>query len=53
MIRITLLMAIAALVLSGWARARQQEMLNHSRDVQMQEMQDASCDPSSGPSGAG
>jgi hypothetical protein len=53
MIRITLLIVIGALVLGGWAWAREQEMLNHSSDVQMQEMQDASCDPSSNPSGAG
>ncbi len=53
MFRITLLVAIAALVLGGWAWAREQEILNHPRDAQMQEMQDASCDPSSDPSGAG
>ena len=53
MIRITLLAVIASLVLGGWAWAREQELLNHSSNVQMQEMQDASCDPSSSPSGAG
>ena len=53
MIRITLLIVCAALLLSGWAWARQQEMLNHPHDVQMQEMESASCDPSSSPSGAG
>jgi hypothetical protein len=53
MIRITLLMLIGALVLGGWAWAREQEMLNHSTDVQLQEMQSASCNPSSDPSGAG
>ncbi len=53
MIRITLLVVVGALVLGGWARAREQEILNHSGDAQMQEMQSASCDPSSDPSGAG
>ncbi len=53
MIRITLLVIIGALVLGGWARAREQEMLNHPANVKMQEMEDASCDPSSDPSGAG
>ena len=53
MIRITLLVVIGALVLSGWARAREQEMLNHPHDVKMQQMEDSSCDPSSDPSGAG
>jgi hypothetical protein len=53
MIRTTLLVVIGVLVLSGWARAREQEMLNHSADVNMQEMQDASCTPSSDPTGAG
>jgi hypothetical protein len=53
MIRITLLILIGALVLGGWAWAREQEMLNHNADVQMQEMQSASCNPSSDPSGAG
>jgi hypothetical protein len=53
MIRITLLIIVGALVASGWAWARQQEMLNHSADVQMQEMQSASCPPSSNPSGGG
>ena len=53
MIRITLLVVIAGLVLGGWARAREEEILNHTGDAQMQEMQSASCDPSSNPSGAG
>jgi hypothetical protein len=53
MIRITLLVFIGALVLCGWAWAREQEMLNHNADVQLQEMQSASCNPSSDPSGAG
>jgi hypothetical protein len=53
MIRITLLVVIGALVLGGWARAREQEMLNHNKDVDVQEMQSTSCDPSSDPSGAG
>ncbi len=53
MIRITLLAVIATLVLSGWAWAREQEMLNHPHDVKMEEMQSTSCDPSSTPSGAG
>ena len=53
MIRITLLIATGALVLGGWAWARAQEMLNHSTDVQLQEMQSGSCNPSSDPSGAG
>jgi hypothetical protein len=53
MIRITLLVIIGALVISGWAWAREQETLNHPRDVQMQQMEDASCDPSSSSSGAG
>jgi hypothetical protein len=51
MIRITLLVLIGALVLGGWAMAREREMLNHHDDVQMQEMQEASCTPSSDPSG--
>jgi len=53
MIRITLLAFMGTLVLAGWAWAREQETLNHSTDVQMQEMQSASCDPSLDPSGAG
>ena len=53
MIRITLLVVIATLVLGGWAWAREQEMLNHPKDVKMQEMEDPSCDPSSSSSGAG
>ena len=53
MIRITLLVLIGAVVLGEWAWAREQEMLNHSTDVQLQEMQSASCNPSSDPSGAG
>jgi hypothetical protein len=53
MIRITLLVAIGVVVLSGWAWAREQEMLNHPADVQMQEMQKAYCDPSTTTSGAG
>ena len=53
MIRSVLLVVIGTAVLGGWAWAREQEMLNHSGDVQMQEMQSASCGPSSGSSGAG
>ncbi len=53
MIRITLLVAIGSIVFAGWAWAREQEMLKHAVNVEMQEMQDASCDPSSTSSGAG
>ena len=51
--RIILLAVIGALTLGGWAWAREQEMLNHSVDVHMEEMQSASCPPSSNPSGGG
>jgi len=53
MIRNTLLVIFAALILVGWAWAREQEMLNHSADVHMEEMQSASCPPSSNPPGGG
>lgn len=53
MIRIVLLVLAAALMWGGWAWAREQEMLNHGATVRLQEMQDASCDPSSNPSGGG
>jgi hypothetical protein len=53
MIRITLLVIFAALIVSGWAWAREQEMLNHTADVHMEAMQSASCPPSSNPSGGG
>jgi len=49
--RIILLAAIGALVLGGWASARQVELLSHAEDVKMQPMQNASCDPSAPPSG--
>jgi len=51
--RIILLAIIGCLTLGGWAWAQQQELLNHTSDIHMQKMDDASCDPSSNPSGAG
>jgi hypothetical protein len=51
--RIMMLAVIGTLTLVGWAWAREQEMLNHSADVQMEEMQNASCPPSSNPPGGG
>jgi len=45
--RTTLLIIIGALVLGGWAWAREQEMLNHATNAKVQEMEDASCNPSS------
>jgi hypothetical protein len=53
MIRTTILIVTTALLIAGWASARQQELLNHSQDVQMQEMQSTSCSASSSSSGAG
>jgi hypothetical protein len=53
MTRNILLLTLGALFLAGWAWARAAEMLNHSADARLQEMQDASCPPSSDPSGAG
>jgi hypothetical protein len=53
MMRIVLLMAIGALISGGWVWARGQEMLDHSGDVKMEEMQSASCPPSSNPQGNG
>ncbi len=53
MTRIILLTITAALIWTSWAFARQQELLNHGASIHMQEMEDASCDPSSGPSGGG
>jgi hypothetical protein len=49
--RLFLLAVIGCLTLGGWAFARQQEMLNHSDDVRMEKMQNASCPPSSNPGG--
>ena len=49
--QIILLTIIGTLTAGGWAWARQQEMLNHTDDVNMQAMQNASCDPSSSSSG--
>ena len=51
--RIILLVVMAALMWGGWAWAREQQMLNHNADVHMQQMQDASCGPSSSSSGGG
>jgi hypothetical protein len=51
--RIILLVIIASATWIGWAWAREQEMLNHPADIHMEEMQDASCPPSSNPSGGG
>ncbi len=45
--RITLLIIIGTLVVGGWAWAREQELLNHAANARLQEMEDASCDPSS------
>jgi len=53
MIRTTLLIVTTALLLAGWASARQQELLNHPQDVQMQEMESTGCSTSSSSSGAG
>jgi hypothetical protein len=53
MIRTTLLIVTTALLITGWASARQQELLNHSQDVQIQEMEDAYCTTTSSSSGAG
>lgn len=53
MIRIVLLVLIAALVTSGWAWAREQEMLNHNAEVHLQEMENAYCTPSSSTSAGG
>jgi hypothetical protein len=53
MIRTTLLIVSTALLLSGWVWARQQELLNHPHDVQMQVMEGPGCDPSSSSGGAG
>lgn len=49
--RLFLLAVIGGLTLGGWAFARQQELLNHSNNVHMEKMQDASCPPSSSPGG--
>ena len=51
--RIIMLAVIGTLTCGGWGWARQQEMLNHSADIHMEEMQSASCPPSSNPSGGG
>jgi len=51
--RIMLLAILGVLTLGGWAWSREQEMINHSMDVHMEEMQDASCPPSSDPPGGG
>ena len=49
--RIILLAAIGALVLGGWASARQIELQNHAQEAKIQPMDDASCTPSAPPSG--
>jgi len=49
--RLFLLAVIGGFTLGGWAFARQQELLNHSNDVRMEKMQDASCPPSSSSGG--
>jgi hypothetical protein len=51
--RIILLTLIGTLIAGAWAWAKEQQMLNHPADLQMQQMQDASCPPSSNPSGGG
>jgi hypothetical protein len=51
--QIILLVVVTSALWLGWAWAREQEMLNHSADVHMQEMQSAPCPPSSNPSGGG
>jgi hypothetical protein len=48
---IILLAVIGALTMGGWAWAREQQMLNHLSDVNMQKMDDASCSSSSSSSG--
>jgi hypothetical protein len=45
--QIILLSIIGTLTAGGWAWARQQEMLDHPGQIRLQEMQDASCPPSS------
>ena len=51
--RIVLLAVMGCLTLGGWAWAQQQELLNHSEDIHMEQMQAGSCPPSSNPSGGG
>jgi hypothetical protein len=51
--RIILLAVAGCLTLGGWGWAQQQELLNHGEDIHLEQMQDASCGPSSNPSGAG
>ncbi len=50
--QIILLAVIGAMTLGGWAWARQEEMLNHLADVNMQKMDDGPCSSSSSSSGA-
>jgi len=49
--RVILLAIAAGLLFAGWAVAQQQELLDHSTDIHMQKMQDASCPPSSSSGG--
>ncbi len=51
--RTTLLIVIGALVLGGWAWAREQEMLNNGVNAKLQVMEGASCSPTSDNSGGG
>jgi hypothetical protein len=51
--RIIVLVTFGTLCLGGWAWAQQEEMLKHSADVQMEEMDSASCPASSSSSGGG
>jgi len=51
--RIVLLAIMGFITLGGWALAQQQELRDNLGDTHMQLMQDASCTPSSNPSGGG
>ncbi len=49
---ICITLGVAVLLISGWAAAAQRTLADHLDDVQhLQKMQDASCPPSSNPSG--
>ena len=53
MIQKLLLTVASALLLGGWVLAQQQQISNHGASARLQEMEDASCPPSSDPSGGG
>jgi hypothetical protein len=51
--RMFVLIIIGCLCLDGWAWAQQEETVNHSAEIHMEEMASASCPASSSSSGGG